>query len=141
MKAATALTFLVCTYVADGRELVHLDVLDLLQPGVERGDVRGNRVDVDALGGEDDGVLTLIGRNLASPVDDDVKGGLVDLLTIGLVSGGTAGKNQLVELSVGDAVVVAGATLSGAAVGVVLLALGILVGNVGEVDLGHRKGR
>ena len=64
---------------------VQLDVLDLVQPAIEGGDIGSDRIHVHPLGGEDDGVLALIDRNLNGPVNDDVQASLVHGLTIALV--------------------------------------------------------
>ena len=85
-------------------QLVQLDVLDLAQPAVEGGDVGRDGAHVDALGREDDGVLTLIDGDLDRPIDDGIEAGLVHGLTIALVEGVTGGKDHFVELGVSYAV-------------------------------------
>ena len=80
--------------------LSHFELLNLAHPAPERGDVGGQGVDVDALSGEDDAVLTLVGGNLNSPVNDDVKALLVDSLAICLVVTSTSINNQLIKLGV-----------------------------------------
>ena len=75
----------------------------------------GHGVHVHTLGGEQDSVLTLIGRDLGGPVDDDVEAGLVHGLAVGLVGGSAGSHDQLVEFFVGDAVLIVGTALRGAA--------------------------
>ena len=65
--------------------LVHLKQLKIIHPAPEGGDVRSNGADIDTLRAEDDAVLTLVGRNLNSPVNDDIKALLINGLAVCLV--------------------------------------------------------
>ena len=57
--------------------LINLEIFKVVHPAPISCNIRGNGFDINALGAEDNDVLTLIGRNFKRPVDNDVEAGFV----------------------------------------------------------------
>jgi len=88
---------------------IHLQVLDVVHPAPEGGDVGRHRGGIDALSGDKRRVLSLVVRDFDGPVKDDVQAILVGGLAEGLVNGGAGVDDQLVELRILDVIVVGAA--------------------------------